>query len=257
MYRRVGTRTRFYRVTDFGRTWQEVISGAGAYYSSGNRYNRIQQRTVYASADPLVAITECAFHRAETWQISIGQGSLGVLPPIPRPSLPLVSEHWLWCFTLNTAMQLVNLFSQAARAAFPHSRYELFNPSAAYRTTADLADVIRLHPHPQKPGAFVDGLLAPSVRTPSGTTYRPKQHIFFVPPNQLTISATLVTRWRLTLEFADSNDQSVRIKSRDIDWRHFWLYLDQNAAAVPAYSQHPNPQAFTPTTWFEYPLKNW
>jgi hypothetical protein len=242
-------------VTDFGRTWQEVISGAGSYYSSGNRYNRIQQRTVYASADPLVAITECAFHWAEKWQMSIGQGALDVLPPLPRPPLPLLSEHWLWCFTLHSTLQLVNLFSPAARTAFPHSKYELFNPSNAYRTTADLADVIRLHPHPQTAGAFVDGIVAPSVRTPSGTTYRPTQHIFFVPPNQLAISATLVTRWRLTLEFADSNDRSARFNSRDIDWEHFWFYLDQNRVAVPAYPLHPNPQPFTPKTWFEYPLK--
>jgi len=254
MYSAVSTRMRFYRVTDIGRTWQDVISGIGSYYSSGNRYNRIQQRTVYASADPLVPITESAFHQAVKWQMRVGQGFLGVLPPLPRPTLPLISEHWLWCFTLNTALQLVNIDSRAARAAFHHSRYELFNPSEAYRTTADLADVIRLHPHPQDPGAFVDGVLAPSVRTPSAVGYRPQQHIFFVPPNQLTIPATLMTRWRLTLEFADSNDRSVRANSSDIDWRHFWFYLDQNIAVVPQYPRHPNPQAFTPTTWFEYPL---
>ena len=87
MFRTVGGRTRFYRVTDVGRTWQDVISGVGSYFSSGGRYNRIQQRTVYASADPLVSLAEAAFHQAVKWQMRIGQGSLSVLPPLPRPSL--------------------------------------------------------------------------------------------------------------------------------------------------------------------------
>ena len=181
---------------------------------------------MYASADPLVPITESAFHQAVKWQMRVGQGFLGVQPPLPRPTLPLVSEHWLWCFTLNTAFQLVNIDSRAARAAFHHitlapkklirtrrasegsasepslarrvsmckdaklsfrgnSSYELFNPSEAYRTTADLADVIRLHPPPQNPGAFVDGILAPSahsfrrrVPTPTAHLLRPPEPTF-------------------------------------------------------------------------------
>jgi hypothetical protein len=232
MYRTAAT--QFYRVTDIGRTWQDVISGVGSYFSSGGRYNRIQQRTVYASADPLVSITESGFHRAVKWQMSIGRGSLGALPPLPPPTLPLVSEHWLWCFTLNTPLRLVNIDTAGARAALPDSRYELFNPSEAYRTTADLADAIRLHSNPNNPGGFVEGILAPSVRTPPAGSYRPQQHIFFVPPNQFTIQAALVTRWRLTLEFVDSNGRSITANRRDIDWEHCWFYLDQNAAAVPA-----------------------
>lgn len=49
---------RFYRVTDRGRSWPDVLSGAGAYFSFGGRYNRVQQKTVYASEDPLVSIAE-------------------------------------------------------------------------------------------------------------------------------------------------------------------------------------------------------
>ena len=255
MYRTAAKGMPFYRVTDVGRTWQDVISGVGSCFSSGGRYNRVRQPTVYASADPLVSITESAFHRALKWQMSIGQGSLSVLPALPPPTPPLVSEHWLWCFTLNTALRLVNIDTPAARAAFPHSRYELFNPSEAYRTTADLADAICHHPNPHNPGALVDGILAPSVRTPGTGSYCPQQHIFFVPPNQLTIPTTMVNRWRLTLEFADSNNRSITAKSRDVDWGNLWFTLDQNAAAVPAFPQHPNPQAFTPNTWFEFAIK--
>src|SRR6266853_1265522 len=95
--------TLFYRVTDRGRSWADVLTGAGSYFSFGGRYNRIQQRTVYAAVDPLVAIAEYAFHQAVDLQESVGGGPLSVHPPSAPPGLPLVSEHFLWCFTLQNA----------------------------------------------------------------------------------------------------------------------------------------------------------
>src|SRR5436305_8251307 len=68
--------TRFYRVTDRGRSWPDVLSGAGAYFSFGGRYNRVHQKTVYAAEDPLVSITEYAFHQAVDWQRLVGGGPL-------------------------------------------------------------------------------------------------------------------------------------------------------------------------------------
>jgi RES domain-containing protein len=44
--------TPFYRVTDRGRSWPDVLSGAGAYFSFGCRYNRVHQKTVYVAEDP-------------------------------------------------------------------------------------------------------------------------------------------------------------------------------------------------------------
>lgn len=78
--------TRFYRVTDRGRSWGDVLSGAGAYFSFGGRYNRVHQRTIYAAEDPLVSIAEHAFHQAVDWQGLIA-GSRA--DPSPHPLCPL------------------------------------------------------------------------------------------------------------------------------------------------------------------------
>src|SRR5258708_8589624 len=168
MFHLVAAGTHLYRVTAIGRTWQDVVSGVGSDFTAGGRYNRIQQRTVYAATDPLVSITESAAHMAiDHWQPRIGRGFLSVLPALPAPVPPLVSEHWLLCFTVAAEMHLIDVENPTALGAFHYHRYELLNPSQAYRTTADLADAIRLHPHPQVPNAMVDGILAPSVPTPS------------------------------------------------------------------------------------------
>jgi RES domain len=159
--------TRFDRVTDRGRSWPDVLSGAGAYFSFGGRYNRVlQHRTVYTSEDPLVSIAEAAFHQAVDWQTLIGGGPLSAQPPLPSPPLPLVSEHFLWCFTLRNAPQVVDVEDPVALHTFQHRAYELLNPSSEdYHRTAMMADLIRHHPDPQHPVA--GGILAPSVRAPA------------------------------------------------------------------------------------------
>src|SRR5439155_22343689 len=105
--------TRFYRVTGSDQSWPAVLSGAGAYYSFGGRYNRVHQRTVYAAEDPLVSIAEAAFHQTVDWQKWIGGGPLSA-PPKLAPPLPLLTEHFLWCFTLREAPQVVDLEDPAA-----------------------------------------------------------------------------------------------------------------------------------------------
>jgi hypothetical protein len=247
MFHLVAAGTQLYRVTDVGRTWNDVISGVGSYFTAGGRYNRVQQRTVYAATDPLVSIAENAVHVAiDRWQPRIGRGFLSVLPALPAPVPPLVSEHWLWCFTVDADMQLVDVEDAAARVTFNHRRYELLNPSEAYRTTADLADAIRLHPHPQVPNAMADGILAPSVRTPSVSRSVLRQQVFFVPPNQLTIQATLVRRWRMQLEFADNRSQSVDANTRVIDWEKPWFRL-----SGPALCRRPKGRTFARGTWHQ------
>src|SRR5437588_11741804 len=91
--------TLFYRVTGEGHSWLAVLSGTGAYFSAGGRYNRVHQKTVYAAEDPLVSIAEYAFHPAVRLQEMIG-GSSSVASPGPTPVLPLVSDHLPWCFPL-------------------------------------------------------------------------------------------------------------------------------------------------------------
>src|SRR6266853_2087702 len=119
MFHLVEARTRLYRVTGIGRTWHDVVSGVGSYFTAGGRCNRVQQRTVYAAADPLVSIAENAVHVAiDRWQPRIGGGSLAAQPALPVPAPPFISEHWLWDFTIDVDMQLVRVERPAARAAF-------------------------------------------------------------------------------------------------------------------------------------------
>ena len=226
--------------------------GRGILLRRWRRYNRVQQRTVYAATDPLVSIAENSVHVAvDRWQPRIGGGSLAAQPAFPAPVPPFISEHWLWDFTIDVDMQLVRIERQAAVAAFNHRLYELLNPSQAYRTTAELADAIRLHPHPHNPNAKVDGILAPSVRTPSVARYIPRQEVLFVPANQLTIPATLVQRWRMTLEFADNSSQSVTKGTRVIAWARPWFRLSNNAVAIPAFPARPKAEAFASGVWHQ------
>ena len=101
--------TLFYRVTRRGTKPTSVLSGMGSYFTLGGRYHGPQQRTVYASDDALVSITEMAYYQALEWQERIGGGRTGTPIPLPKPApptYPLVSPHLLWCFTL-TAPPLV------------------------------------------------------------------------------------------------------------------------------------------------------
>jgi hypothetical protein len=256
MYHLIPAGTHLYRVTDIGRNWQDVVSGVGSYFVAGGRFNRVQQRTVYAATDPLVSIAENSVHVAiDRWQPRIGGGSLGAQPAFPAPVPPFISEHWLWDFTIDVDMYLVRVESQAACAAFNHRLYELLNPCEAYRTTADLADRIRLHPHPQNPNATVDGILAPSVRTPSVGRHIPRQEVLFAPANQVTIPATLVQNWRMDVEFRDNSGQSVTNNTRLIAWAKPWLRLRNNVAAVPAFPARPIARAFASGVWHQVRVK--
>jgi RES domain-containing protein len=65
--------TILYRVTrPDQKVWPaDVVSGQGAFFASG-RYNRPDQTTVYASAEPVVAVTEAAYYAARDRQGWIG-----------------------------------------------------------------------------------------------------------------------------------------------------------------------------------------
>src|SRR5438034_1011802 len=83
------------------------------------------KKTVYMAEDPLVSIAESAFHQAMDLQILIGGGPLSAQPPLPSPPLPLVSEHFLWCFTLQNAPPVVDVEDPVALRT-----YEVLNPSS-------------------------------------------------------------------------------------------------------------------------------
>jgi RES domain len=256
MYHLIAAGTHLFRVTDIGRTWRDVVSGIGSYFVSGGRYNRVQQRTVYAARDPLVSIAESAAHVAlDRWQPRIGRGFLPPQPALPAVAPPFVSEHWLWEFSVNVHMQIVDLESPAAYVAFHHRPYELLNPSQAYRATADLADAVRLHPHPTNPNAMVDGILAPSVRADRVGEYIPRQEVLFVPASGRMISATFVRKWRLALEFRDNSGHSVTASTRLVDWEQPRFRLTNNAAPLAAYAGRPGAKPLTSGVWHRHQIR--
>jgi hypothetical protein len=223
----------FYRVTEKRWSWPDVLAGAGSYFSHGGRYHRIHQKTVYAARDPLVRLTEYAFHLATELQDLIGEGPLSAPPRTSQRVLPLVSRHLLWCFTLSKAAKLVDVEDPIALGTFQHRPYELLNPTpAAYHRTTSLADRIRQYGIAQHP--IPGGILAPSVRTPAADGYTPRQHVFFVPYDALALSGTQVRRWTLTIEFRDTAGRSVTPQTRDIEWSRPWIRLGGARHAVPA-----------------------
>ena len=245
--------TLFYRVTEQRHSWPDVLSGAGAYFSDGGRYNRIHQKTVYAAEDPLVSLVEVAFHRAVDLQKRIGGGPLSKGPVNP-PDLPLRSDHLFWCFTLGAAPRVVDVEDPVALQTFGHRPFELLNPSSKdYHRTAMLADLIRNYCIAHHP--TMGGILAPSVRTPASPDYTPRQHIFFVPHDALAFSGTLVRRWTLTIEFRDTSGQSVTTHTRDIDWSRPWIRLSGARRPVPAYGHRPGAGPFKPQTWYQVEVK--
>jgi hypothetical protein len=241
-------------VTDQGQSWRHVLSGSGAYFSFGGRYNRVHQKTVYAAEDPLVSIAEHAFHQAVEWHRLLRGGPLSTHPSFPPPALPFLSEHFLWCFTLRSAPAVVDVEDPLALHTFQHRPSELLNPASRdYHRTTALADLIRHHPSPQHPVA--GGILAPSVRTPPSPGYTPRQHIFFVSHNVLAIPGTQVRRWRLTLEFADVAGQTVTPRTRDVDWTRPWFRLSGARTPVPAFAPRPHAHPFVPGTWYQIEIK--
>jgi hypothetical protein len=244
--------TLFYRLTAKERSWSEVLSGAGAYFSPGGRYNRVHQKTVYTAEDPLVIISEYAFHLALDLQRVIGGGPLTAVPTLPGP-VPFVTDHLLWCFTLPDALLLVDVEDPAAVQTYHHRPYELLNPTSSdYHSTAMLADLIR-HPNPQSPS--IGGILAPSVRTVPVAGYVPRQHIFFVPHNATAIPGKRLRQWTLTLEFGDTAGQSVTAQTRDIDWARPWFRLGGARTPLPAYNKRPQAQPYAVGKWHQIEIR--
>ncbi len=100
MYYSPAAGTRLYRVTSPDTAWPTPLLGRGAYYTHGGRYNRVGQATVYCSEDPLVVITEAAFYQSLEWQHRISGQRLSAM------TYPLISDHILWCFTLDPSPPL-------------------------------------------------------------------------------------------------------------------------------------------------------
>ena len=214
-----------YRATIRGRSWGELLKGEGAYYTNGGRYNAIDQLTVYASDDPVVAISECCYYEARAAQSAIGNNFH------PHPSTyPLVSENILWCFTLVYPVMLIDLLSPLARKAFSYGRSILTIPSHDYGATQHLASTIRGYPNPAKP--IAGGLRAPSARAvnPHGAATQ----IVLFPRMGREIKAVKIERCNLTVQFLDDAGKPVTTETEYIDWSNprIQIHGGNNAASL-------------------------
>jgi len=196
-----------YRATLRTGTWRKLLEGKGAYFTNVGRYNVTHQPTVYASDDPLVAISEHCYYQAREAQRLIGSS---ISPRSPK--FPLVSKHYLWCFTLTDPIKLIDLRSPIAQKTFSYSPSLLTIPSHDYQATQKLANDIRTYPSAAKP--FAQGMRAPSVRTlsPNGVA---TQIVLF--PRLTKIKAFEVECCDLTVEFLDHAKNPVTDQTESID----------------------------------------
>lgn len=240
----------YYRVTRRGTSSSDVLSGMGSYYTLGGRYHGAHQRTVYASDDPLVSITEMAFYQALEWQERIGGGRTGtpVSPPRPAPpTYPLVSSHSLWGFTLAPPPPVIEIDDPIAYATFQHAPIEVLNPGQAYETTQSLANRVRNFNDPHHPRP--EGIKAPSVRAPISGAYQPTQYAFFVMKGR-KLRGQVAWRADLTLEFLDEAGDPAGPTTRAVAWGRPRFQLQGLPAPIPAFLARPWAQQFDSGPWY-------
>jgi hypothetical protein len=250
MYHAIAPGTRLYRVTRPEEAWPGPLLGLGAYFTRGRRYNRPHHETVYASDDPLVALTEAAFYQAQDWHRRLARHH--VLPV----GYPLESEHWLWCFVIDPPPAVVDLLHPSAQHQFPHPPHLLLAPSQEYEATQALADAVRAYVPPAgSRNPRPEGLRAPSVRTP-GSGFQPTQFALFVMDAAIhrpyVERAALVEQWNLTFEFQEPAPRKPATDdSPHVDWRAPRFRLGgPSKASVPAFAARPHARPFRPGRWY-------
>jgi hypothetical protein len=246
--------TLFYRVIGPGRHWNDVLAGRGAYFgrAHGGRYNRSRQKTVYASTDPLVAITEYAFYEALRWQEAIGTTALQHQHQLPPFRTAPKKRPRLWSFHLTPPPTILDVTDPAAFNTFHHPPYVLVNPSSSsYVPTQDLMDAIFHHP-PLLPGNPIQGVQAPSMRTPPVGNNRRLQQVFVLAAKQNRLPGVAVDSWDLDIEFLDAVGAPVTIHATAVNWHRprFQLYPRGGAGAIPALVHAPGGIAvYQPNVW--------
>ena len=237
--------TLYYRVTRDDANRSNVLSGEGSYYTPGGRYNRPHQRTIYASDDALVAITEMAYYEALKWQDLIGGGRMATPNPLPSlpPIYPLASSHSLWCFTLTVPPSIIDVDDPIAYTVFQHAPIEILNPGQAYERTQSLADRVRAYTHPQYPRA--EGIKAPSVRTPVSSGHQPSQYALFVMSGK-SLRGKIFWKADLTLEFLDQDGKPASRATRNVAWAHPRFQILGLQSPIPAFTSRPGSQPINP-----------
>jgi len=239
MMRTLPIGTILYRITFEQATWPDVISGEGAFFSDGSRYNRTHQTTVYASEDPIVSLTEMAFHQAHYWF-----GVLSRKQP-KRETSGFITNHRLWAFRLAESIAVLDILDPAAYHRLRYLPSEVCTPERDYSVTQTIGDVVRSPSFSDRNP--VHGILAPSVRTPASETYRPQQVVLFVRKKRLAVRKVRV--WDVILEFMDRfTQEAVTIESTRIDWTHPRFRL-AGTRSIPAFQGRDSPVDFPLDTW--------
>ncbi|MCU0704552.1 MAG: RES family NAD+ phosphorylase [Fimbriiglobus sp.] len=234
-----------YRVTRTEDTWDDVLLGAGAFHGDGGRYSLSGQPTVYASEDPLVALTEFGWHAGLTLSETLGGHT-------PTLNYPLLTSAKLWRFHLNTAVALADLTSPVAALQLGFPAHLPYNPHPhLYYSTRTIATKLRAHKNPRP-----EGLLAPSVRTPVSGPYSPKQVVLFVLPAPTVVShslaqrATLLDQWDVEMEFGTAGTHaSVMVADPLIAWSAPWVRLS-GSNPVPKFKTRPGSKPLSTGSWF-------
>jgi hypothetical protein len=242
--------TVFYRVTPQNRLWREVLTGLGAFFGERQfgRYHRPMQRVVYTADDPLVVLTEAAFHAAQAFHYDIGTAT------VPRQHATPKVTRKLWAFRLTPPPTVIDLEDPIALHVFGHPPYVLRNPTSThYGRTQDLMNAAFSHPA-NALGQKAWGVKAPSVRSPVVPGYRPAQFIFTLQPRQNRLPAQLVDCWNVTFEFLDDAQQPVTAQTAFIDWQRPRFRLKsppkRSTGPIPAYTPRPGAVPFQLGPWY-------
>jgi hypothetical protein len=271
MYYNLAPAARLYRVTGPGVNWPTPLYGQGAYYNKGGRYNEASQPTVYCTEHPLAVIAEAAFYEALEWQ---GKISAHRMNPV---SYPLVSDHKLWCFTIDPAPAIIDLEHPQALALFQHTPHMLSNPSLNpdrgthvrgqplardYFGTQSLATDVRGHtPPPGSPDPRPEGVKAPAIRLRKTMGYRPHMLALFVFHHTVHSlyenRSAMVLECGLQLRFLQlSHRQAVTAQTVDIDWCNPQFRISgPGAAVIPVYVPRPGAIAYRPNRWYKIPIQ--
>ena len=246
MWPTLAANTPLYRVTRIDDDWADVPLGKGAFFSVGGRYNTAGQPTIYASEDPLVALTEYAWHNSLALTETLG----GLHPQI---TYPLTASAKLWRFQFNTAIILADLTSQLASQQLGFPAHMPWNPHPK-QYAASQAVATRLWSH-QQPRP--EGLLAPSIRMPVASAYQPMQVVLFALPTLPGVPKTLAERailldnWEVELEMATLvNSSPVTQIDSHIAWSKPWCRLTGTTAVVPKFAGRPRGSPLAVNTWF-------
>jgi hypothetical protein len=271
MYYNLGPSARLYRVTGPGVNWPTPLFGMGAYFSKGGRYNEASHPTVYCAEDPLAVIAETAFYEALEWQ---GKISAHRMNPV---TYPLVSDHKLWCFTIDPAPAIIDLEHAQSLALFQHTPHMLTNPSLPpdrgthlrgqplardYFGTQHLATEVRGHtPPPRSADPRPEGVRAPAIRLKRIAGYRPHMLALFVLHPAVHIPyehrAVMVLESDLQLRFLQlSPRQAVTAQTVDIDWCNPQFRIGvPRVAVIPAYAPRPGAIACSPNRWYRVAIQ--